>query len=246
MPAVPALIMAGASAGGTLLGNKAARDTRKAAMQRTPEELALMQAQTGLANQQAQQGGALFGAAMPSVMSTLDYYRTLIDGSRAARMSAVSGETQDASQAYQGADAAVKKNLRGGERDEALANNATARAGAVSRLVTGVRPNAAAALGGLSEGLVGQSAGFAGQAGQIRSGLLNNETNNRQQAFQAGEQAGDRTASGFGQMFANLLPALSKIGGGGGKAPLTGANIKIPSSGSFKLPGAPMPPEVSY
>jgi hypothetical protein len=91
---------------------------------------------------------------MPGIRSTLDYYQTLLNGDRAARMNAVSGEAQDTAAAYQGAGNNINQNLRGGEREQALAQNATGRAGSIARLVTGVRPGAAAATAGLATPLL--------------------------------------------------------------------------------------------
>lgn len=217
MPAVPALIMAGGSIVSSIASKKAASSASKQAAQRSPEELAFMNSQTQLGDQMRQQGGQLFGTAMPQLRSTIDYYRTLLDGSRAARMNAVSGEAQDVGEAYQGADAAADKNLRGGERDQAKAENARARAGGISRLVTGVRPGAAGALGSLGTSLVGASQGFEGTSADIGGNLLGNSTANRQGAFAVGQQAGANTSEQIGKLVGALAPLF---GGKGGKSPL--------------------------
>lgn len=242
MPAVPALIMAGGSAIGSIAANKARKSATQQAAQRSPEEQALFAKQGQLADQSLAQGQQAFGTGMGQLRSTIDYYRTLLDGSRAARMNAVSGETQDVAQAYQGADVAAGKNLRGGERDQAMAENSRAKAGQISRLVTGVRPGAAQALSGIGSGLVGAAQGFEGQAGNIQGNLLGNSTDNRMQANQAGDKAAERTGAAIGNI-TGLLAGQSW--GRGGSQASTPSGWSIKGFGG-RLPGASMPPEVGY
>ncbi len=188
-----------------------------------------MDSQGKLSDQMRRQGSQAYSMGMPQVQSTIDYYRTLMDGSRAARMNAVSGETQDVAQAYSGADAAADRNLQGGEREQAKAENARMKAGQISRLVTGVRPGAAAALGSMGTNLVGAAGQFQGSAADITGSLLGNETANRQGAFQAGENAANTTSENMGKLFGSLAGAAGSWGGGGGgykpKAQATGSSI---------------------
>lgn len=188
-----------------------------------------MAEQGQLAGQMRRQGGQLFATGMPQVQSTIDYYRTLMDGSRAARMNAVSGEAQDVAQAYAGADAAADRNLQGGEREQAKAENARARAGQIARLTTGVRPGAAAALGQMGTGLVGAAGQFQGSAADITGSLLGNETANRQGAFAAGEDAATTTSENMGKLFGSLAGAAGTWGKAGGgykpNAQATGSSI---------------------
>lgn len=230
MPAVPALIMAGGSVVSSVVSAKAQKNAQKAAAQRSPEELAYMNSQTQLGDQFRRQGSQLFGTAMPQLQSTIDYYRTLLDGSRAARMNAVSGEAQDTAAAYAGADAAADKNLTGGEREQAKAENARARAGQIARLVTGVRPQAAEALGSLGTNLVGQAGNFEGTAANIGANLLDNSTTNRQGAYAEGAAAGQRTSENLGKLFGGIATAAGGIKFGGGPKMLApplqgGANL---------------------
>lgn len=220
--------MGGSALVSTVLGNKSASDTADKLSQRTPEELALIKSQTGLADQQRQQGADLFGSAMPAVKNTLSYYQTLLSGNRSARMAAASPEAQDTAAAYQGADLAARRNnLTGGQRDQALADNNKAKAGAVARLVTGVRPAAAAALGGLGTNLVGASTSANASAGNIYGNLIGQDQQNRQQAGYLGLQQGNKTASSIGALVANLMAGPGKslgtgkwgFGGGGGNSP---------------------------
>lgn len=216
MPAVPALIMGGSALVSSVIGSKSASDTSDKLSKRTPEELALMKSQTGLADQQRQQGADLFGKAMPAVNSTLNYYKTLLSGNRSARMTAAAPEAQDVAHAYEGADLALERSgVGGGSYERQKAENARGKAGAVARLITGVRPQAAAATGSMAQGLVGASTGANASAGSIYSGLLGNESSNRQQAGYLGLQQGNKTTSGIGALVANLMNGYGdKLGKG--------------------------------
>lgn len=206
MPAVPAIIMGGSAIGSALLGKKASNDAAEAASKRSPEELALMKSQTGLADQQTRQGSQLFGAAMPGISSTLRYYQSLLSGGRGARVAATSSEAGDVASAYEGANASLaRSNVRGGELVQQQAENARAKAGQISRLVTGVRPQAASALGGMSGGLVGAAQGSQGQAGGIYGSLTGNATQNRQQGNLIGMQTGANLTGTLGKLFANIM-----------------------------------------
>lgn len=223
MPAVPAIIMGGAALGSSLIGKKASDNAANAASKRSPEELALMKSQTGLANQQAEQGSSLFRTAMPGIQSTLKYYQTLANGGRAARMGAVANEAEDVAGAYTGADnALLRSNLRGGERDAQLAENSRAKAGQVARLVTGVRPQASNALLGGSMGLLDAAGGNQRSAGGMFGTLLGNSTGNRLQGNAIGSQTGSALTGQLGKLFANIMDQSKgsswwgKGGSGGG------------------------------
>lgn len=210
MPAVPALIMGGSALVGSLMGDKSRSDTAKELSQRTPEELALMKSETGLADQQRSQGSQLFQAGMPAITNTVKYYQTLLGGNRNARMAAVAPEAQDTAAAYQGADLALQRSgARGGERVQAQAENSRAKAGAVARLVTGVRPQAAAALGAQGQGLVTASTAANNSAGGIYGSLLGADQQNRQFAGKIGVEQGNKTSSGIGSLVARLMNGYS-------------------------------------
>lgn len=248
MPAVPALIMAGASAAGTYGAGKIGKSAQKNAMQRTPEELALITSQKGLADQMGQQGRQLFSAGVPAVRSTLDYYQSLLSGDRQARMNAVSGEAQDTAEAYSGADRAVSQRLRGGERDQALAENSREKAGQIARLVTGVRPMAAGATGDLGTRLIGAGAGLSGQGASIGANLLGNESQNRQFGVQAGQNAAGDASESFGRLLGMFAPSIMgmKVGGGGSSMLNgTGTAGRITNFRGL-LPGAGAVSEVGY
>ena len=226
MPAIPALITAGGYIGGQLLANKSAKDAQRAAMQRTPEELALIRSQTATSDALRKQGGELFKTAMPGVQSSLNYYQTLLNGNRAARTNAVAPEMGDTAQEFAGSEDAIKRNLRGGERDEALAKNATERASAISRLTTGVRPGAAAGIAGLAPGVLGQGSSDQASSADIVGNLLGNETSNRQGANAYGFAAGQSTAAGIGALVSQILGSFK----GASQSPLVSRPTTLPST----------------
>lgn len=216
IPLLTAGIGAGGMIGSSLIGSKASHDASQAAQQRSPEEMALMKSQTGLADTQNRQSQQLFGTAMPAVNNTLRYYSTLLSGNRGARMAAVSPEAEDVSNAYAGADASLKRsNVRGGERVAQLAENSRAKAGQIARLTTGVRPMAANAMGSMGMGLVGAGDRSAAGANAGYSGLVSNSTNNRQQGNLIGLSAGQNLTGQLGKLFANIM-GQGKSGSGGG------------------------------
>jgi hypothetical protein len=213
VPAVPAIIQGGLAVGGALASGAAGRAASRAAMARSPEELRAIQRveeSAGQAGRLSQQYG---GLATPMLGQAFNYYGTLLGGNRAAIRQAVSPELQDISEAYKGADTAIGKGyLAGGERNQALAENARARAGQISRLIGSVRPMAAQAGGQLA----GQVAGI-GQQAQYLSTLANQGL--LQQGFSnrlLGQQAGMGAASQWGSLFARLSsvlgPSIGKLG----------------------------------
>jgi hypothetical protein len=240
MPAIPALITAGSYLGGQFMANRAAKSAQQAAMQRTPEELGLIRSQTATSDALRKQGGEMFKTAMPGVQSSLNYYQTLLNGNRAARTNAVAPEMGDQAQAFSGSEGAIKRNLTGGERDQALAENARQRASSISRLTTGVRPMAAAGIAGLAPGIVSQGTGAEGNSADIVGSLLGNETNNRQQGNAYGFQAGKDTAAGIGALISQILGTFGK----GNKAPLA-PRITAPNSTTW-MPSGNSGSQIAY
>lgn len=210
MPAVPYLVQGGLAVGGALASSAAGRAASRAAMNRSPEELQAMQRLEGLSTQASQTGQQYGAMAAPALGRTFNYYNTLLGGNRAAIRQAVSPELQDIGEAYKGADTAIGKGyISGGERNQALAENARARAGQISRLIGGVRPMAAAQGGQLA----GQVAGISQQS-QYLAQLANQ--NLLGQGFQnrlLGQQAGGQAAGQWGSLFARLMSTLSGVKG---------------------------------
>lgn len=216
MPAIPAIISGGAAIGSSLIGAKMGKSASEAAMQKTPEEQAAFANNSRLAGQQVSQGNEMFGAAMPAVRSSLNYYQTLLGGNRAARVGAVAPEAESIGSSYAGADKAVERGyVQGGQRDMALAENARSKAGAISRLTTGVRPMAAQGAANIAGQLIPAAQRGYGTAAGIYGGQGNSEFQNRQM----GQQVGTQTSGNFGRLFAQILNLTGKKGGsssGGG------------------------------
>lgn len=221
MPAVPAIIYGGSALVSAYMSSRAAKKASETAMQKTPEEQQAFTNNQRLAGQQVSQGNQMFGAAMPAVKQGLNYYGTLLGGNRAARVGAVGPEAESTSSAFQGADTAVGRGyVQGGQRDQALAENARAKAGAISRLTTGVRPMAAAGSSAIASSLIPAAQRGYGTAAGIYGGQGASEFANRQYGGQVGSQA----SGNFGRLFANLMATVSKgkNQGGGGLYPVGG------------------------
>lgn len=218
MPAVPIAI----GVGSMIANHYASKAAAKQAMEKTPQETAAFDANTKLATQQAQQGNEMFQTAMPGVKNSLNYYNTLLSGNRAARTAAVAPEAESVASAYDGANKAIGRGyVQGGQRDQAVAENARSKAGQIARLTTGVRPMAANAIAGISGSILPGAAQRAGTASNIYGQQANSEMLNRQY----GNKVGDQTSQNFGRLFAQIMN-LTKGGGGasGGLYPTGGGS----------------------
>jgi hypothetical protein len=242
MPAAAPFILNGAlGVGSTIAGHYAGKSAAAGAMNRSPEEQQAINQSLALGRSSAQLGQQFSSLALPRISQGLNYYGTLLGGNRAAIRGAVSPELQDIGEAYKGADVAIGRGyMQGGQRDQALAENARAKAGQISRLIGGVRPMAAQGISQLGLGAAG-----IGQQQQYVSGLLNQGV--AQQGFQnrlLGQRAGADAAAQWGGLFARLSASLSGVkfgkkppvmsGGGGGGYDFS----KLPGYGT-KLPGVP-------
>ena len=226
MPVIPFIpaIVGGVSA---ISGGKA---STASAMERSPEEQAALtggqQAGTALAGM----GKGLYGTGTGMVaqgQATLQrptsYYQRLLSGNRALMSQAVSAPRGAISDVYRGAERNLERGgVRGAQRDVARGELGRERAGAISSLITGVQPGAAAALTDIGQTQTGQGAGIAGQgisatqgAGNIYANLLGQGAQNRQYARGEGEKFG----AGFGGLIFDLLSGARS---GGGKNPVPG------------------------
>ena len=140
------------------------------------------QQQMGALAQNRQQGTDLFQAGMPATQNALNYYATLLRGSRAAMQQATAGPAAQLTDTYRGAERGLERmGIRGGEAATARAELSRDRANAIAQLTTGQQGAAAAALGGLGSRLTGQGVdavsgaatgygNLAGQAGDVAAG----------------------------------------------------------------------------
>lgn len=213
MPAIPAIISGGAAIGSSLIGGMMGKKAASTAMEKTPQELAAFDANTKLAGQQTRQGNEMFNTAMPAVRNSLNYYGTLLGGNRAARVGAVAPEAESVSGAYEGANKAIGRSyISGGVKDQALAENARAKAGQIARLTTGVRPMAAQGMAQIAGSLIPQAEDRYRGASGIYGQQGNSEMANRK----IGSDAGTQTSGNFGRLFAQILNITGKGKSGGG------------------------------
>lgn len=217
--------MAGGAIGSSLIGKSAA----KSAMERSPEEIASMNANTDLAKQNTAQGKEMFDRAMPAVGGATSYYDTLLRGSRPAMGIATAGARADIGDTYSGAAKGVSMITPGAGRSRALNELNRNRASQVSRLTTGVQPMAADALGRIGTGLVSASGNANRGAADINSGLIAGGMANRQY----GDQAGNTASANFGRIFAQILAATGKKGSASNGAPAWAGPVDQPDMSSY-------------
>jgi hypothetical protein len=203
--AIPALKIGGSLLGGWL-GNKSAKN----AVTQSPTEKASFAGTSGTAGTLSGQGGTLAGIGTPALQQSSSYYSKILGGGRGSINSAVQPELNASSDLYRGADKAVTSSMVGPQRDQALAENARAKAGTFSNILGSARPNAAAALTGIGTNTTGQSIGATQGAGSIYSGMLGNTTNARLQGNAQTQQIGSDTGSA-------IYKILTSGGGGGSK-----------------------------
>lgn len=209
MPA--AAIGAGGALGSTLIGSSAASSTYDQAQK---ELQPFRRGATGNADELAGNSRQLFSQAMPAVQQSLDYYKNLLGaGGRKGLYAAVAPAAGTIAESYRGATQSLTKNLRGGERDMGLAELKRQQVGDTARLVSGVQPGAAAALGSMGGSLVGEAqSGFA-RAGGIYGGLAGQPN-----ATALALRSGSDSASSMGALLARLM----SLYGGGGKTAKAG------------------------
>lgn len=202
---IPALISAGGAIGGSLLGRKSVQG----ATQRSPEELAALQGQTGAANALTQQSGQLSAFGMPLLKQAGGYFSKLAGGNRGVMTQALSPEISSINDVYGGTARTLSRFLRGPEKDVQLAESERERAGQIGRLFGGARIGANTALGGMGEGATGAAASGFGGAGGIFGGQAALGQANR---F-GGAELERSVGSDFGGLIFNLLKNWGQKGG---------------------------------
>ncbi len=224
--AIPALISAGGTIGGALLGRKSVQgDT-----QRTPEEQRAMAGQTGAASALTGQAQGLSSLGMPALQQSGKYFSTLASGNRSAMTQALSPQIEATNDIYGGTARSLSRFLRGPEKDVQMAEGERNRAGAVSSLFRSGRNTAANSLAAFGSGLTGQAAANTGAAGSIfgqqEAAGRANRFGNADLTHQAG--------SDFGGLIFNLLKNYSgksgSTSGGGGVLP---SRQTVPNVGSL-------------
>ena len=215
------LAVVGGSIGSSLIGGKMAKSAQQAAMRRSPEETRLMGAQTDLLQQLTGQGRTLFSNAMPALGAATGYQQRVLGGDRATLADLVAPDARRVRDLYGGAEAGVRATARGGERDLALSRLSRDRTGALAGLTTGLRGQAAGALGQLGYGQLYPAMTAGGAAVGGYGGLLSQSQQNRQQAFGYGQQTGGQFGGTMGALLADLLSYYATRG----KAPSRGGAL---------------------
>jgi hypothetical protein len=217
--AIPALISAGGTIGGALIGNRTAKSTAKAASQRSPEELRILNQAMDSAGGLQRDGAALAGQAMPGLHRALGYYGTLLNGNRSEMQQATAPEAGRINSLYRGyARNLQRRGINGGEARTALAESERERVGNLAGLVGGARGNAAQMMGTLGTNILGQGNAMRAQGGGMYANLLNNSSYNRQQGFEQGQKTGASTASSIAGLATGIARdvSASRSGGAGG------------------------------
>ena len=225
---------------GGLRGKKNAAKTERIASTPTPQERT---AEAGASQAAGKLGGAgdvLYGQGVGDLSSAGGYYQKLLGrGGKEAALSAVGPQMENISQIYGGVSRGLEgRNVTGGVKDLALARADRDKAGSMSRLIHGVQPGAAAALGNLGKFETGTGVGATGQAGGIFANLLGKGLQGRGLGFQgrlAGEEARGKAGTDIGSL---LFAALAGAGGKSGGKAAGGAGL--PSLGGAKYGGLPV------
>ena len=223
MPAAPAIIAGASAIGSAYLGYKASKDAQK----RSSEEQAALTAQTGLAGQMGQQGKEIYSLGSPMLSGAGQYYNTLLRGNRTAMQNATAGPAAAIGAGYKGAATGVSRSyLRGGQREQALADLGRQKTSAVAGLTSGQQGPAAQALFGMGSNLMGASTGSLASASGAYGGILNNTFQNRVY----GDQMGAQTAASYGALLADLM---QQFGTKSAKYSPVGQGAYRPATGSY-------------
>jgi hypothetical protein len=163
----------------------------------------------------AGQAAGLYNVGFPAYSQAVSYYESLLGrGGRAGANVATAPAAEGIAQNYQGAQTSLLSGyLRGGARDQALADLERSKAADIAHLTTGVQPQAASALA--QAGLGGATAGLGGTAesANLYGGLLQNQTQQSQFATTLAEN--QRQFNLNLQLQRDALAKMNTGGGGG-------------------------------
>lgn len=201
----------------------------------SPAQLDYLKQITQLANFLQGEGGNLYGTSMPAFSQAIGYYQNLLGaGGKAGLQQAIAPQQEMVGEQARGAESNIRNNLRGGSRDQALAELARSRFNATAGMGMAAKSGAAAALlQGGAQGL-GLSQGATGQALNAQGMGLSNVTATDQ--FQAGlsessKQAGAQLGLGYAGL--NLQGYLGKMANQLGYAQLAQNQSQFESSMSM-------------
>lgn len=199
--AVPWIIKGGIALGSYIV-NKKAQNKQKKAAEKTGGNADILQ-------NYGQQGAE---AGQRNLSGAAQYYRNILSGSKSQMQSALAPETGTVMDYYRGAQGKATRELRGGARDQAVAELDRSRVGDLARMVPTARANAAQGLYGVGATQVGQGANSLAQSGYLNNTLFNQQS-------QMNQEAGER-AKVWGNLLYDVAGAWN--GKGGSSAAATG------------------------
>lgn len=184
---------------GAISGISAIKNARAAGKQNKLMGQAQQEQATSL-RQGRTAGQGLLQMGLPATQNALQYYATLLRGSRSAMQLATAGPAAQITDVYRGAQRGLEhQGVRGGERQTALAELNRDRAAAVAGLTTGQQGAAASALGNLGGeltrqglyGIEGAATGFGNLATQAGQQGQYYEKNQREDLAGVGKSIGE-------------------------------------------------------
>lgn len=214
-PAIPWAIKGASIAGGIFAGKKA----QQSAMKRSPEEQAALSGAQNAAGTLATQGTNLLNQGTPLMNQAGNYWSTLLNGNRAQMAQATAAPKASITDTYRGAATGLERSgVRGAQRDLATSELARDQASKIAGLTTGIQPMAAQQVQGIGSDFLHAGQGLTQTGGQIWSNLLGQGTANRVYGRSEGQNFG---SSMGGLLFDILNGSFGKMGGGGGKVPVS-------------------------
>lgn len=186
------------------------QDQIAAYQQRTPQEQAALSAMLGTGSQSLQQGQQLSQMSLPQLASLSKYNQAILGNNKAAVTSAIAPQAQQMAEVQQGARRGLEASgLRGGAKQQALAESARLNAGQIANLIPQAQQQARGET--MQLGLGGQQLAQSamGQAGQLFGGAQQAEQSNRQ--FGIGAEQANRQLGGALTM-QQLMAALQGRG----------------------------------
>lgn len=189
---------------------KAAQD---AAANSTSQQAGLSTALQGYANKQ-------FKMAEPALSQGMSYYSKLLGGDRGTVQGAIAPDVANINQAYEGTQKYLdQQGVRGGARDNAIAENERQRVGQVGMLPFLARKGAADASINAGTNLTGQATAAQGSAAGAASGSGATALGQSGQLFNQEQVRGNQIAD----TGANLASLYANWASGRGKTPKTNA-----------------------
>ena len=220
-PALPWIAKGAGVLGGALLGQQRQKAVTAGAQRRSPEEQAALAGAGGAAGTLTGAGSTLAALGQTTQAPATNYYSTLLRGNRAAQAQATAAPRAAISDVYAGAERGLERMGRA-PTTQARAELQREHARSLAGLVTGVQPQAAAALTGIGQSQIGQGLAASQAGGSIYGDLLGQAAQNRQQGQQVGREAGAATSQAIGEFLFDLISGFKRpppVGGGGGVLP---------------------------